>query len=113
MEIKEYQNYVKDGASKAYDEKLALLGLMGEVGEVADVIKKATIYNDMSKFESKYGMTVKEKIIDECGDILWQLVNLINQYDVDIETVINNNVEKLNKRHGGPNKTASDGGGER
>ena len=112
MDIKEYQNYVKEGASDKYDSLLSLAGLMGEVGEVADVIKKESIYEDMSKFIEKYGMSVKEKIIDEMGDVFWQYINLLNQYQVSIEDVINSNVEKLNKRHGG-NKIAKDGGGVR
>ena len=36
MTIKEYQEYVRNGASDKYDNKLALLGLMGEVGELSD-----------------------------------------------------------------------------
>lgn len=112
MNIKEYQEYVKNGASEKYTKELALLGLVGEVGEVADVIKKENIYEDMSKFVAKYGMSVEDKIKDECGDVLWQLVLVMSKYDVDIEDVINNNVEKLNKRHGNQ-KVAKDGGGER
>ena len=112
MNIKEYQEYVKKGASDKYDKKLAIIGLVGEVGEVADVVKKEAIYEDMSKFEKKYGMTVEEKIIDECGDVSWQLMCLLNQYNISFEEVINKNVDKLNKRHGNQ-KIASDGGGER
>ena len=86
MNIKEYQEYVRAGASPAYDQQLALLGLVGEVselceagnstcsvagsclnlesyiGQLCDVIKKVHIYSDMSKFEKKYGMTAEEKI---------------------------------------------------
>ena len=86
MDIKEYQEYVRAGASPAYDQHLALLGLVGEIGELCeagnatvspmgtclklesyvgqlcDVIKKVHIYLDMSKFEKKYGMTAEEKI---------------------------------------------------
>lgn len=113
MFIESYQKYVKEGASSNYDKKLAIIGVMGEVGELADVVKKEAIYSDMSKFEAKYGMTVRDKIADECGDVLWQLVNLLNQYDLDIVDVINNNVSKLNSRHGGAGKTATDGGGQR
>ena len=40
MTIKEYQEYVRNGASDKYDNKLALLGLMGEVGELSDIVKK-------------------------------------------------------------------------
>lgn len=112
MNIKEYQEYVRNGASDKYTKQLALLGLVGEVGEVADVIKKENIYEDMSKFVAKYGMSVEEKIIDECGDVLWQLMLVLCKYDVDVSDVINKNVEKLNKRHG-DQKIAKDGGGER
>ena len=112
MTIKEYQEYVKNGASDKYTKQLALLGLVGEVGEVADVIKKEAIYEDMSKFVEKYGMSVEDKIKDECGDVLWQLMLVMCKYDLNVEDIINYNVEKLNKRHGNQ-KVAKDGGGQR
>ena len=112
MTIKEYQEYVRNGASDKYTKELALLGLIGEVGEAADVVKKEAIYEDMSKFIEKYGMSVEDKIIDECGDVLWQLMLVLCKYNVSVEDVINKNVEKLNKRHGNQ-KVAKDGGGER
>lgn len=112
MNINDYQKYVKNGASNKYDKQLSIIGLVGEVGELADVVKKEAIYEDMSKFIEKYGMSIDEKIIDETGDCLWQFVNILNQYDISIDTVINKNVEKLNKRHGNE-KVAKDGGGVR
>lgn len=113
MNIKEYQEYVRNGASNKYTKELAMLGLVGEVGEVADIIKKETIYEDMSKFIEKYGMTVEEKIADECGDVLWQLILVMCKYNIDVEDIINKNIEKLNTRHGGAGKVANDGGGVR
>ena len=113
VNVKEYQEYVRSGASKDYTKEIALLGLMGEVGELADVVKKETIYKDMSKFTAKYGMSVNEKIADEAGDVLWQLINVLNTYGLDVEQVIDANVKKLNERHGGAGKTANDGGGVR
>lgn len=113
MNIKEYQKYVKEGASPKYTKELALLGLMGEVGEIADIIKKSHIYEDMSKFELKYGMSVKDKIKDELGDILWQFTLVAVLYDISFDDIINDNVKKLNSRHQGRGKIASDGGGER
>ncbi len=113
MNIKEYQQYVKEGASPNYTKQLALLGLVGEVGELSDVIKKEHIYSDMSKFESKYNMSVKDKIKDEMGDILWQFSLVASLYGLSFEEIIEENVRKLNSRHGGSGKVASDGGGER
>ena len=112
MNIKEYQEYVKNGASEKYNKQLAIIGLIGEVGEIADVVKKEAIYEDMSKFIAKYGMSVRDKIVDECGDVAWQLMCLLNQYDVSFEEVIESNVNKLNERHGGA-KVAKDGGSVR
>lgn len=109
MNIKEYQKFVKEGSSSKYTKQLALIGLVGEVGELADVIKKESIYEDMSKFEEKYQMSVNDKIIDEAGDVFWQFINLIQQYDVSLEQIIYNNVNKLINRHNG-NKVSCDGG---
>lgn len=113
MNTKEYQQYVSDGASPAYTKELALLGLMGEVGELSDVVKKESIYKDMSKFEAKYGMPVKDKIKDEAGDVMWQFMLVLCKYGLTLEEVIDENVRKLNSRHGGAGKIANDGGGER
>ena len=109
MKVREYQKFVRDGASSKYDNRLAIIGLVGEVGELADVVKKETIYEDMSKFEQKYGMSVKDKIIDEAGDVLWQYVNLLNMYGVDFYEVMDKNYQKLINRHNGQ-EVAKDGG---
>lgn len=106
----EYQKFVKDNASPKYDKQLSIIGLVGEVGELADVVKKEAIYEDMSKFEEKYGMSVNEKIKDEAGDVLWQFVNILNQYNIPLNEIIDYNVDKLIKRHG---RGTSKNGGSR
>lgn len=113
MTINEYQEYVKQGANPVYDDKLAVIGLLAEAAEVADLIKKKHIYNDLSKFEAKYGKSYEEKILDECGDCLWQYMLLLSKFDLTVDQVIEYNVAKLNERHGGAGKTAVDGGGVR
>ena len=45
----------------------------------------------------------------EMGNCLWQLINLANIYNINIQEVIDHNVEKLNNRHKGL-KVAKDGG---
>lgn len=111
--IQAYQKYVEEGASPAYTKELAMLGLVGEIGEISDVIKKSNIYTDMSKFEAKYGMSVKDKVKDELGDVLWQYTLVASLYGLTIDEIIEENVRKLNSRHGGAGKVAADGGGER
>lgn len=112
MNIKQYQQFVEQSASPKYDNRLAIIGLVGEVGELADVVKKQTIYEDMSKFVEKYGMSVRDKAIDEIGDVLWQLTLVMCKYNIDFQEVIDKNYDKLTRRHGGV-KTAKDGGGVR
>lgn len=113
MTAREYQKYVRESMSSAYDNKLAAVALVEEVGECLGVIKKQSIYSDMSKFVTKYGMPVEEKIKDEMGDILYQYFVLAAQYGLDIQDIMEYNVNKLNERHGGAGRTAADGGGRR
>ena len=90
--FKEYKDYCQDAS----------------VQDIANGFTEA-IYEDMSKFEQKYGMTAREKVIDECGDVLWQFVNLLNQYDISLTELMELNHNKLINRHNG-NKIAKDGG---
>lgn len=95
MEAKEYQEYVKQGASDKYqDLKFAALALVGEIGEVCDVIKKAGIYTEQN-------IDIKTKIKDEASDVAWQFFALLNSADLTFDEVTDYNVQKLNARHGG------------
>lgn len=109
MNSKRYELFVKKGASEKYDNKLAIIGLVGEVGELADVVKKEAIYADMSKFEKKYGMSVKDKILDEAGDVMWQFTLVLIKYNITLEEVMTNNYNKLINRHKGI-EVSKDGG---
>lgn len=108
MNFKDYIEYVKNGASSTYTPEISLIALTEEVGEVAGLIKKKSIYPSYD-FVQKYGSTFEYEIEDELGDVLWQYINLCNQYHISIDDIIKHNVEKLNERHG-ENKVASDGG---
>lgn len=102
MNNQEYQKFVENCASPKYDEKLAIIGLMGEVGELADVVKKSQIY-------AKYDASIRDKIVDEAGDVMWQLTLVLSKYGTTIDEIIDHNVAKLTARHGGE-RTAEDGG---
>lgn len=97
MDFNQYQQYVKQGASEKYkDISFSALALVGEVGEVCDAIKKSNIYD-----ESKSWKDLTAKLKDELGDCLWQWTACVNSLGLNVEEVINYNIEKLNKRHGG------------
>ena len=95
MDSKDYQEYVKQGASEKYkDLQFAALALVGEVGEVCDVIKKANIYTEQQ-------IDIREKIKDEVSDVIWQIFALLNSANLTFDEVTDFNVQKLNARHGG------------
>lgn len=99
--MNDYQEFVCRCASPRYSKELAALGLAGEVGELCDVIKKSTIYPMIPRG--------RDEIVDEAGDVLWQLVNLLNQYGITLEEVMDHNISKLINRHKGE-RTAENGG---
>ena len=68
----------------------AALGLTGEAGEVSDVVKKH--YFQGHPFD-------KEKIIDECGDVLWYVALMADALEVTLEDIALHNIEKLEKRY--------------
>ena len=66
------------------------LGLAGEAGEVADKIKKLLRDGDTE--------TLREKILDEAGDVLWYLARLAEELGTDLEGLAGRNVSKLESR---------------
>jgi NTP pyrophosphatase (non-canonical NTP hydrolase) len=93
MKINEYQELAMRTASKLTNDELILngaLGLCGESGEVADIVKKW-------KFQ---GHEIdREKVIKELGDICWYIAITAKGLDVDLETVMQGNIDKLMKRY--------------
>lgn len=71
------------------------LGLCGEAGEVADLIKKHL-------YPSKPGDGARtlERLTDELGDVLWYLAVLAEGVGVSLDTIAQQNIEKLAARHG-------------
>lgn len=67
----------------------AVLGIAGEAGEVADHFKK--VYQGHS-------LDV-QKVIDECGDVLWHLTELAIALDTTLEEIATRNIEKLKNRY--------------
>lgn len=68
----------------------AVMGISGEAGELLDAIKKHVIYNK----ELDLG-NVKE----ELGDLFFYMQALMNELHITEQGVINQNVEKLQKRY--------------
>ena len=68
----------------------AVMGLCGESGEAIDIVKKHLHQgHDLDR----------EKLIKELGDIAWYLAEAATALDIDLETVLERNIEKLRSRY--------------
>ena len=75
------------------------LGLVGEAGEVANKLKKVIRgdYKD-PKLGSAIPEEVRDKIVDELGDVLWYVAQLSIVLDTRLSTVMEQNLYKLQQR---------------
>ncbi|MCF7795358.1 nucleoside triphosphate pyrophosphohydrolase family protein [Patescibacteria group bacterium] len=69
------------------------LGLAGESGEVSEKIKK--IIRDKEGIVQEEDRLAIEK---ELGDVLWYLSQLASELEIDLESVAQRNIEKLQSR---------------
>ena len=70
-----------------------VLGLIGEAGEVADKLKKVIRDGDGTLTD-----TVRQTVAKELGDVLWYLAVLSYELDYDLNTIAQNNLDKLASR---------------
>ena len=94
MTINEYQKLAMTTLNKELSNEQALLngcmGLCGESGEVIDLLKKHLSQgHDLNR----------EKMIEEIGDVAWYIAEIAYALNVDLETVLTKNIEKLKKRY--------------
>ena len=67
-----------------------MLGLFGESGECADLIKKHVFQ----------GHNLDEAhLAEELGDVLWYIAETASGLGVNLETIAQNNIDKLKKRY--------------
>ena len=94
MEINEYQRL----AVKTWNPKLdkrdilinGVMGLCGEAGEAIDIVKK---------YLAQGHELHKDKLVEELGDVAWYLADLAMVLEVDLDTILTNNIKKLAKRY--------------
>ena len=94
MTINEYQKLAMTTLNKELSNEQTLLngcmGLCGESGEVIDLLKKHLSQgHDLNR----------EKMIEEIGDVAWYIAEIAYALNVDLETVLTKNIEKLKKRY--------------
>ena len=69
------------------------LGLTGESGEVAEKVKKV-LRDDQGIINQEK----KEEIGKELGDVLWYLSQIASELNLSLESIAQNNIEKLQLR---------------
>lgn len=95
MQLNDYQNSaLRTARSKtANDELLHLvLGLVGESGEIAEKVKKV-IRDENSDFSK-----LDEYFQKELGDVMWYIAVLAAYFDIPLETIAQQNIDKLASR---------------
>lgn len=94
MQINEYQTLAMTTLNKELTKKEILvnsvMGLNGEAGEAIDIVKKHLFHGHELN---------KEELIKELGDVAWYLAEAAYALDIDLETVLKLNIEKLKKRY--------------
>ena len=68
----------------------AAVGISGEAGEIIDAVKKTWAYGKPLDFEN---------LVEEIGDLLFYVQALCNLLHVTVDSVVGDNVVKLNKRY--------------
>ncbi len=84
--------WIKTIGVKYFSELTNLGILMEEVGELSRLIVRK--YGDQSFKESDKG----KEMADEMADVLWVLICIANQTDVDLTDALQKNFEKKNFR---------------
>ncbi|MBC8501161.1 MAG: nucleoside triphosphate pyrophosphohydrolase family protein [DPANN group archaeon] len=93
MDLKTYQKKCTKTAKVGRNPDIEImnwgLGVAGEAGDLAGCIKK-TVNHDNDQTQG-----IRENI----GDAMWYLAMICNFYGWDFEEILDENIEKLNKRY--------------
>lgn len=96
MKISELQTTVDEWINtvgvRYFSELTNMTILTEEVGELARLMARK--YGDQSFKKNED----EKNIPDELADILWVVICLANQMDIDLEEAVKNNLEKKNNR---------------
>lgn len=106
MTLANFQKWVREGWRKnPRDNDLAImaLGLAGEAGEVLQecrdlAIAVAKVTEPIKKQLRGDGPLDREKLALELGDVAHYLTAIADQFDLDMEDILNKNVGKIEAR---------------
>lgn len=94
VNIKEYQGMCKKTAKVIEDKNKEIvlwgLGIAGEAGDIASCIKKQVFHENAN---------MKDGIRENIGDSMWYISMICNFYGWNLDEILNENLDKLNKRY--------------
>ncbi|NDW12116.1 pyrophosphatase [Bacteroides sp. 214] len=88
---KQVDTWIKTYGVRYFSELTNMTVLTEEVGELARIMARK--YGDQSFKEGE-----KDNLADEMADVLWVLICLANQTNVDLTEAFKRNIEKKTKR---------------
>src|SRR4051812_36306664 len=96
MKLSEYQNAAQrsdltpsvDGTSDEISRLIPMLGLAGEAGQLLSEYKKLLR-------DGPGHAHFRARVAEELGDILWYVANLARKFDLDLDEIARQNLEKV------------------
>lgn len=73
-----------------------ILGIAGECGEVVEAYKKAMRSHQPE--DIRFVDEVRDRLIDEMGDVLWYIAKAAKELDVSLSIVVKRNLLKMTNR---------------
>jgi len=93
---KQVDEWIKKYGVRYFNELTNVAILTEEVGELARVMVRQ--YGEQSFKKTEKHLDTKEHLADEMADVLWVLICLANQTDIDLTSALEKNMAKKTKR---------------
>lgn len=102
MNLNEYQDLARKTA-KAQNAQHMTFGLLSEAGEVAGILQRFHRGDKEYRIPDGYGHATlsniaRDMLRKELGDVLWYLSQLADVFDLRLEDIALQNLDKLAKR---------------
>ena len=93
---KQVDNWIKKHGVRYFNELTNMAILTEEVGELAKIIARQ--YGEQSFKESEKHLDTNAHLADEMADVLWVLICLANQTNINLTDALLKNIEKKTNR---------------